>query len=58
MNFNFPVIPTTALIAIGVFIFMRRSQASRSENKRRRLQDKQDELIETLLRQRLEKDKK
>jgi preprotein translocase subunit YajC len=48
MRLNFPFIPISAIVAIIVFAYMRNKQARRNDERRERLEQKQEELIELL----------
>jgi len=48
MKMNIPLIPLAAIVAIIVFAYMRNRQATRNDERRERLEQKQEELIERL----------
>jgi hypothetical protein len=48
MRLNFPFIPIASIVAIIVFAYIRNKQARRNDERRERLEQKQEELIELL----------
>jgi hypothetical protein len=48
MKMNFPLNPLAAISAIIVFAYMRNRQASRNDDRKERLEQKQEALIESL----------
>lgn len=46
-----------AIVAIIIFIYMKNRQATRNEKMRERFREKQDQLMEMLQKERIEKDK-
>lgn len=57
MRNDFLILSLLALVSLMVFAWMKSKQAVRNDERRQRIQQKQDELMESLQKERLDKDK-